>query len=107
MGRPIKISKEEIVELYGILLTTNKVAKALGCSQSYVYNVLKDKGIKMKGRRYNTGPKPKHAPEHVIECFKKLGKVKLVAKALGYPTSSVYGVFRRHGFKVKEYRQSL
>ena len=107
MGRPTRVPKQDIVDTYAKLQNTKKVAKVLDCSQPYVYRVLKDFGIKMPRAVENVGAKPRRDPQEVIDCYKKLGKVKLVAKALGYSTQGVYGVFRRNGFNIKEYRRSL
>ena len=91
-GRPPKFSKEEIVATYEQLKSRRKTAKKIGCSETYVLRVLKQRGISRIGKPANTGPKPRHTREEVIECRKKLGSIKATAEELGYSVPRIYGI---------------
>ena len=93
-GRPLKFCKQKIIETYKRTKSRRKTADEIGCSDTYVFKVLKQAGIKCDGKPSQHGSKTRHTRDEVIECREKLGSAKAVAEKLGYSIQQVYHILR-------------
>ena len=83
--RPIVIDKAKVIELREkCSLSQAEISRLLGCTQGYVNKVLRDSGIKRRGKTGGSNPRAAGVAREVIEYIQKNGgSVQAAIKKVG------------------------